>query len=153
MRPQIKGLVAAFAAIALMTSWGALAANDSRTTLRNVEATVYVDKKDGGDTKDLKQPHVEVEVQPLGGDRAKCSDDSNREYPASQDKGDRVYVLKTSGKEGSDYGRAYFSRCVRGQYQVSVRAPSGYKAVQEHQMVKVEQNKTARVEFVLEKQK
>ncbi len=154
MKPEIKGLIAAFAAIALMTSWGALAANDeSGAPIHNVEATVFVDKKNGGDAKDVKKADVTIEAQPLGGGKAKCTNQNKQEYQSTTRDGDRLYPLQTSAKPGDDYGRAYFFHCVRGMYQISVVPPAGFKISsqsQQHQIIKVEQNKSANLEFILE---
>ena len=155
-RDKVTGLFATAMAIGLMASWSAFAAGNQKSDpqVRSLEATVFVNEPRSTQAP-IKKPGVKVSVQPLS-PKAKCSGQDQKELSTSEATDKPTYSFTTTSKPGDDYGKVFFQRCERGQYQVSVEVPKGMKLQdpnKQHQIVRLDPKRTTSVDFRMEKQK
>lgn len=153
---KLKGLLATAMAIGLMASWSAFAANGNKTDPQIRSLEVVAVAPTAQETVPTKLYGVKVSVEPLTGTKGKCTKADRQELPKTIVNGKTVYQFTTPNKPGKDFGVAYFQRCERGQYQVSIDVPSGYALedpTTQKQIVKLDTKHTTTLEFKLKKQK
>lgn len=156
-KDKAKGLFATVMAIGLMASWSAFASSNNQgqpAQVRSLEAITYVNEK-GSTQAPVRYPGVKVSVKGIS-PKATCSTFDKKEYASQTGQDKPGYSFQTSGKPGDDYGKVYFQRCERGQYQVSVEVPKGMKLQdpnKQNQVVRLDPKRTTTVDFRMEKQK
>lgn len=156
-RDKVKGLFATAMAIGLMASWSAFAAGNNKdqpAQVRTLEAIAYVNEA-GTTQAPVRYPGLKVSVQALS-PKALCQSFEKKEYANQTGQDKRTYAFQPSAKPGDDYGKVYFQRCERGQYQVSIDVPKGLKLQdpnKQNQIVRLDPKKTTTVDFRMEKQK